>query len=426
MSAPPPPPEYRVEDSPDKHCGNCHMFYEGRCWGFGNTPVEEDHVCNNWAPEPDANARGGHLMEDHQTPEGDVEPREKYSQADRDKMAGKEAMPDGSYPIADAEDLSNAIRAVGRGSNNSHNAIRKHIMARAKALGLSSKIPDNWNSDGSLEEQNGADPALEYRRERAARLEGVNETRKFAASDVEVRETSDGSLRFTGYASITERAYEVGDFEETIARGAFKRTLSESPDVVLLLNHDGLPLARTKSGTLTLSEDARGLRVDADLNPNDPDVQRVRPKLERGDVDEMSFAFRATDQEWNEDYSQRLIRGVTIHKGDVSIVTYGANDASTGGLVGLMRAAESALMEARAGKTLSAKSRSEIEGAITNLQALLDGSDKVETDPTPVEVAQEALEATESTPEAPQPVIIDRAKRQRERERLLRLREARR
>lgn len=82
--------------------------------------------------------------------------RAKYTDKQRQKMAGNEAMPDGSYPIADAEDLDNAIHAVGRGTQNSHNAIRKHIIARAKALGKSSEIPDNWNSDGSLKTDNAA------------------------------------------------------------------------------------------------------------------------------------------------------------------------------------------------------------------------------------------------------------------------------
>jgi hypothetical protein len=54
-----------------------------------------------------------------------------------------------SYPVENADDLANAIRAVGRGSGN-HNAIRVHIMKAAKKLGLSSKIPDNWAPDGSL------------------------------------------------------------------------------------------------------------------------------------------------------------------------------------------------------------------------------------------------------------------------------------
>lgn len=75
---------------------------------------------------------------------------DKYKQADRDKMAKSgEAMSDGSYPIADEEDLNNAIRAVGRGGAD-HDAIRRHIIKRAKAIGHSDAIPDNWNADGSV------------------------------------------------------------------------------------------------------------------------------------------------------------------------------------------------------------------------------------------------------------------------------------
>src|SRR5258706_2696873 len=75
---------------------------------------------------------------------------EKYNADDRKRMAANgEAMPDGSYPIADGEDLDNAIGAVGRATAD-HDAIRRHVIKRANALGLSSHIPDNWNGDGSL------------------------------------------------------------------------------------------------------------------------------------------------------------------------------------------------------------------------------------------------------------------------------------
>lgn len=63
------------------------------------------------------------------------------------------AMPDGSYYIRNAQELDDAIHAVGRG-NAGHDSIRKHIIKRANALNLSSKIPDNWNSDGSLKHFN--------------------------------------------------------------------------------------------------------------------------------------------------------------------------------------------------------------------------------------------------------------------------------
>jgi Caudovirus prohead serine protease len=102
---------------------------------------------------------------------------------------------------------------------------------------------------------------------RAEMLDGVREVRRFHADNREVRETSDGILRYRGYASITERAYNIGDptrngFTETIARGAFKRSVSENPGVVLVINHgEGgqLPRARTKSGTMTPTEHDRGL-----------------------------------------------------------------------------------------------------------------------------------------------------------------------
>lgn len=65
--------------------------------------------------------------------------------------AMKNASGEPSYPIADISDLKKAIKAVGRGKSG-HDAIRKHIIKRAKALGQSALIPDNWNSDGSMKE----------------------------------------------------------------------------------------------------------------------------------------------------------------------------------------------------------------------------------------------------------------------------------
>jgi hypothetical protein len=67
------------------------------------------------------------------------------------------AMPDGSYYIRNAAELSDAIKAVGRATPNAgesdvtrRNEVRRHCIARAKTLNLSSMIPDTWNPDGSL------------------------------------------------------------------------------------------------------------------------------------------------------------------------------------------------------------------------------------------------------------------------------------
>lgn len=92
----------------------------------------------------------------------------KYKQEDRDRMAKSgEAMPDGSFPVADEEDLDNAIHAVGR-SGNDHDDVRKHIIKRAKALGKSDAIPDNWNADGSLNDDSGSSNHMDPESFRAA------------------------------------------------------------------------------------------------------------------------------------------------------------------------------------------------------------------------------------------------------------------
>lgn len=160
--------------------------------------------------------------------------------------------------------------------------------------------------------------------------------------DVQVRAKADGTggtkLEFTGYASVTETPYEMADwygpYEEIVRNGAFKKTLSESPDTAFLLNHAGATMARTKPGTMALSEDDTGLYVEAQLDPRRSDVQIVQCGIENGELDEMSFAFWITRGSWSPDYMQYDILEVNLHKGDVSVVNYGANPA-TGGLLAL-------------------------------------------------------------------------------------------
>lgn len=146
---------------------------------------------------------------------------------------------------------------------------------------------------------------------------------------------ADGNdLQLTGYASVFESPYDVYGgppygWTEVVDRKAFDTTLRAKPDLHLLINHEGMPLARTKSGTLQLAADSKGLHVEADLDPDDPDVQRLRTKMKRGDMDEMSFGFRVKRQEWNEDYTERRLLEVSLHKGDVSVVNFGANPATS-------------------------------------------------------------------------------------------------
>lgn len=177
-------------------------------------------------------------------------------------------------------------------------------------------------------------------------INGERENRQWH-TNCELRSDTDDQILFVGCASATGRAYKIyggpanGGWNETIAPGAFKRTLSRKPDVVFLANHSGLPLARTTSNTMTLEEDSKGLAVEARLEPTDPDVQRLIPKIDRRDLTEMSFAFRVRKQRWtdkdgNEVESwlaqNREITEIDLDRGDVSTVTYGANPHTKGTL----------------------------------------------------------------------------------------------
>lgn len=152
--------------------------------------------------------------------------------------------------------------------------------------------------------------------------------RRMAVSDLEVREDSE-KLTLTGYASTFNQPYDMGWYTETVDPKAFQRTLGRKPDVRLLINHDGLPLARTTSGTLTLESDSRGLLVSASLDATDPDVQRLAPKMARGDMNQMSFGFRTISDVWENDMSKRTLRELDLNDGDVSVVTYPANPGTS-------------------------------------------------------------------------------------------------
>jgi len=177
-------------------------------------------------------------------------------------------------------------------------------------------------------------PDLSVRAERPNTVERRNVPFK----GVELRAKPDGTggdtLTFTGYACVTEVGYEMqdwlGPYTEVVRSGAFKKTLDEKADVPFLINHSGMTLARTKSGTMRLAEDDTGLHTEADLDPASPHVQALRSAMERKDLDEMSFAFWVTRQTWSPDFEQRDILEVAMNKGDVSIVNYGANPNTAG------------------------------------------------------------------------------------------------
>jgi HK97 family phage prohead protease len=151
-----------------------------------------------------------------------------------------------------------------------------------------------------------------------------DEMRVIAYSNLECRmqENANGGNTLVGYAAVFDSPSEPLPYTEFVRRGAFAKTINDGADVRLLIDHTGVPLARTRSGTLNIEEDERGLLVEADLDPLNPDAARVISAMRRGDMSQMSFAFRSIKDSWNEDRSVRELKEVQLF--DVSVVTFPA------------------------------------------------------------------------------------------------------
>jgi uncharacterized protein len=143
--------------------------------------------------------------------------------------------------------------------------------------------------------------------------------------DVDVESLDTRGRTVVGYAAVYGALSEdLGGFRERIAPGAFAGVLGA--DVRALLNHDANEvLGRTKSGTLRLADDLRGLRFELDL-PDSPLGENVRSAVKRGDLDGASFRFVVGDEQWKDD-----IRTVTAVKElqDITLATYPAYPAAS-------------------------------------------------------------------------------------------------
>jgi uncharacterized protein len=136
-----------------------------------------------------------------------------------------------------------------------------------------------------------------------------------------------GPSRITGYASVfNSPATIAGLWVETVAPGAFKRTL-QLGDIRALWNHNAdIVLGRNRAGTLRLVEDKRGLRIEVDL----PDTQAGRDavtSIKRGDVSGMSIAFQIVKEDWELPADKTLLPRRTIREMklfEVSPVTFPA------------------------------------------------------------------------------------------------------
>ena len=150
----------------------------------------------------------------------------------------------------------------------------------------------------------------------------VTETRapETRTIDVDVQNIDTRGRTLVGYAAVYgAESRDLGGFTETIRPAAFAGVMDA--DVRALLNHDpSQVLGRTRSGTLRLTDETRGLRFEVDL-PTSPLGDNVREAVKRGDIDGASFRFVVGEEEWEGD--KRTI--VTVKElQDVTVATYGA------------------------------------------------------------------------------------------------------
>ncbi|HEX9344233.1 MAG TPA: HK97 family phage prohead protease, partial [Actinomycetota bacterium] len=169
--------------------------------------------------------------------------------------------------------------------------------------------------------------------------------RFFSNAELRVIDGPSGRPRIVGYAAVfNARSGDLGGFREEIAPGAFTDALAADGDVLALVEHNpGLILGRRSSSTLSLQQDARGLRVEIDP-PNTTVGNDAIENVRRGDIKGMSFRFpRGAKDSWRKDGSDSVR---TLHKVgllEVTLTSIPAYDATSVSLRALDDRAEAEL-----------------------------------------------------------------------------------
>jgi len=163
---------------------------------------------------------------------------------------------------------------------------------------------------------------------------GTKERRSFS-HEIRTEKREEGQTPLiVGHAAVFNRLSDGliwGYFREKIAPGAFKDCLDQ--DVRALFNHEAsLILGRTKSKTLEIKEDDKGLHYTID--PPDTSAGRdLLVSMDRGDITQSSFAFTVAEDHWDEINGETVRTIIKVEKlYDVSPVTYPAYEASEVGL----------------------------------------------------------------------------------------------
>ena len=154
----------------------------------------------------------------------------------------------------------------------------------------------------------------------------------FPLSDLKVEERADNDPQIVGHAAVfDELSEELWGFREKIQAGAFSDAIKED-DVRALINHDPqFVLGRSSAGTLTMSEDDKGLRVVIDPHTT-TFAADLMVSMQRGDIDQMSFGFQVVDERWETKDKENIRILEKVRLFDVSVVTFPAYPQTDVGL----------------------------------------------------------------------------------------------
>jgi uncharacterized protein len=153
------------------------------------------------------------------------------------------------------------------------------------------------------------------------------ELRNIKAAEVRA-EVVDGIKRLAGYAIVfNSPSVDLGGFIETVSPGCFTRTLRESPDVVLLRDHQSSQLlGRTTAGTLTLTQDSNGLAFVATL-PKTAIADDTFENVRAGNLDSCSFGFNVPSggDKWTSAPDGSVLRTLLdVNLAEISITSFAA------------------------------------------------------------------------------------------------------
>ena len=170
-------------------------------------------------------------------------------------------------------------------------------------------------------------------------LARLSDGREYRAMSMTARDADEGGgMIVDGYATPFNQPYLLYDGRdykvfEQIAPSAFDEC--DMSDVIMQYNHEGRVFARNRNGTLTLTADAIGLKMTADLSGTDIGRQLYQ-EIKGGYTDKMSFGFVvAEDQRMvtvdHETNVETVTRTITKIKKlyDVSAVSIPANDMTS-------------------------------------------------------------------------------------------------